>query len=65
MNNFTKEELNYIRYCVIEDIEIEEHDPDSNANALLDKLDSMLENYCQHEWVNATYCEKCNRNILE
>ncbi len=63
MNNFTKEELDYIRgalgnfilwHCYTNPIKIEE---------LLDKVKSMIDNYCEHEHVYdpglPQNCRKC------
>ena len=64
MNDFTKDELLEIygllehHYC----------DPEKCFNPnpkLLLKIESMIDNYCQHEWVNATYCTKCEKGVLE
>ncbi len=63
MNDFTKEELkelnNGLGWAISEG-------GDCNLTHLLrDKLQNMIDNYCEHEWINATYCEKCNRGILD
>jgi hypothetical protein len=62
MNDFTKKELELImdamHYWVIQ---IENPPPEETD--LLDKIHSMIENYgCEHEWINNTYCEKCNKS---
>ncbi len=53
MNDFTKEELEALRndhwFC------------GANFPGLYVKLTSMIDNYCDHEWVNGTYCEKCDQ----
>lgn len=65
MNDFTKKELLEIygllehHYC----------DPkkciDPNTDLLL-KIQSMIDNYCEHEWIenqhNQSYCSKCDKN---
>lgn len=55
MNEFTKEELEELRYCVTF-----AHGDD---NGLADKLQSMLDNYCEHEDTrqicDADYVEVC------
>ncbi len=28
---------------------------------LLDKVKRMIDHYCEHDCVNATYCDKCNK----
>jgi len=63
MNDFTKEELQIIydnsNPCVTEEM-----------RPILDKLKSMIDNYCDHEWENPCcgceyagriYCDKCKR----
>ena len=60
MNDFTKEEL--------EDLEsIVRHVccwPDEILKNLGFKLQSLIDNYCEHEWING-YCEKCNRSPIK
>jgi|JI10StandDraft_1071094.scaffolds.fasta_scaffold55099_11 hypothetical protein len=67
MNDFTKEELEKIFYCV----DITSHIQDDNEQPLLDKLQSMIDNYCtQHTWIGAhdgiMFCYHCkvNKNDL-
>lgn len=54
MNEFTKEEL----FMLLEETE------GGIYVELRKKIQSMIDNYCEHEWINATYCEKCNKGIL-
>ncbi len=63
MNEFTKEELYSLESTIktvraYTDIELWDEE-------LLIKIQSLIENYCEHKWINATYCEKCNRGILK
>ena len=53
-NDFTKEELNDMRLLVLE--------AGWGTRDLSYKIQSMIDNYCEHEWVNGTYCEKCGRS---
>jgi hypothetical protein len=54
MNDFTKEELEDISYAI--------EMASLNNFSLKDKLESMIENYCEHEWVNGVYCDICGIN---
>ena len=67
MNDFTKEELIYI-------LEIsEKHEPFNMTTHKLfhNKIQSMLDNYCEHEWDNyyqgplntGIYCNKCLKKL--
>lgn len=53
MNNFTKEELEHILYCVC----IEPLDD----LILVNKIKSMIDNYCEHDWREGMcqICDKC------
>lgn len=57
MNDFTKEELEELRYCVTL--------THGDANGLADKIQSMIYNYCEHEYneksveLHAKQCCKC------
>ncbi len=54
MNDFTKEELTYIRNYIFKGaaaIGMREHD------LLHDKIQSMIDNYCEHDW-NETMSER-------
>lgn len=59
MNDFTKEELTYIRDYIFNgaaSIRLDRHD------ALRDKLQSLIDNYCEHEvcgLCNKSNCEEC------
>ena len=61
MNDFTKEEWEEILNGVgwLEEV----GGWSEELDALMKKIRSMIDNYCEHEWVNATYCEKCNKGI--
>ena len=45
MNDFTKEELSDLQYALVEYGECES----TNVTKLSDKLQSMIENYCEHD----------------
>lgn len=47
MNDFTKEELEYIFYCV--DIVTHKNDEHDVYGKLEDKIQSLIDNYCEHE----------------
>jgi len=52
MNDFTKEELEAMKYWCRENHE------------LVSKINSMIDNYCEHEWNTnphdfMLYCQKC------
>ena len=72
MNDFTKEELTDLHYAIrffwknraSYDLPCDEEDF-TKSYELKEKLKSMIYNYCNHEWVNGTYCEKCNRSHTE
>lgn len=63
MNDFTKEELQLFEWYMRKE-KITPKIPYIHLN-LIRKLQLMIDNYCEHEWINATYCEKCNQGILE
>lgn len=54
MNQFTKEELQYLASC-----------PSVGCReVLINKIKSMIDNYCEHEWKTniydyILYCQKC------
>ena len=56
MNDFTKEELQDI-YDAVMDTSL------AMFENLPSKIDSLIDNYCEHEWINGPYgfdaCEKC------
>jgi hypothetical protein len=65
MNKFTKDDLNNIADGVAlligrASLMIK---PIDNLLELYGKVESMIDNYCEHKWINATYCEKCNKNM--
>lgn len=53
MNDFTKEELKNLRACL--DVCISD---DGSDEELMKKLESMIDNYCEHEYHN--HCPECN-----
>lgn len=69
MNDFTKEELKLLGGCVfgkfissLDDPSIHHLQPD--LKKLRDKIQSMIENYCEHEKMVPNYdcktqCDKC------
>lgn len=64
MNDFTKEELIYLFEAIDSDIECF-NEPEIAYNAR-DKLQSLIKNYCEHEWIEypndcaaIPYCKKC------
>jgi hypothetical protein len=66
MNDFTKEELESILDVII----YAENDVCNRScepwdAELSGKIQSMIDNYCDHEWINGTYCEKCFRSPTE
>lgn len=61
MNDFTKEELKILYMCTM--FVTESTYSNKIYDELMKKIRSMIDNYCEHEWINATYCEKCNKNL--
>lgn len=72
MNDFTKEELEMIRYSFHETIV--RNDPWGNPcllsmhRTLKDKIQSMIDNYCEHSWSAVgihpwLHCYKCKGNF--
>lgn len=67
MNDFTKEELNILRAALHEILFF------SETPKLLNKIQSMIDNYCEHEWENICcqcdldkiYCYKCEKTLNE
>lgn len=67
MNDFTKEELEYLRYCVDTDIDIQNYHINSKPNMIASKIQSMIDNYCEHDrlvldmgdYEAAHPCKKC------
>lgn len=69
MNDFTKKELIAFEDAMQHRLEL--HKPQSGASPLLDKIQSMIDNYCEHQFreylsgVTAIrFCTKCNKEIL-
>lgn len=64
MNEFTKQELKIIQWEIntaVNKLDMETL-PSEKHSALNEKLKSMIDNYCDHDWVNGTYCTKCNKS---
>ncbi len=69
MNDFTKEELETL-ISTINSVRIYTG-IDNWDEELFNKLQSMIENYCEHEWENICcqctldkiYCHKCNKDM--
>lgn len=71
MNEFTKEELQIIALDMNTYIRRTPMLRESPSHkALRDKVESMIDNYCQHEWENICcqctldkiYCHKCEKD---
>lgn len=67
MNEFTQEELKAILY----DLERNEN-PWQCGNTIINKIQSMIDNYCEHKWAfyisphgNIVRCDECNKSIPE
>jgi hypothetical protein len=63
MNDFTKDELLALKLC-IEDENLIGWTA-SHYEDLCRKIEAMIDNYCEHEWINSTYCGKCEKGIAE
>ncbi len=66
MNDFTKEEL--IDLNIIVSVWCAKHIDDKKTVKLSDKLQSMIDNYCDHEWHPGgnrpwLHCIKCKANF--
>ena len=64
MNNFTKEELEYIMHLW----HVCNSYHSSPSQDFKDKLQSMIDNYCEHCWTSVgnhpwLHCIKCKRNF--
>lgn len=66
MNDFTKEELLIIYYWAIDRLEAVGIDffREEGHDKVYEKIQSMIENYCEHEWNTNThdfmlYCSRC------
>lgn len=64
MNDFTKEELEDLYACCGGGA-YDFHPLEDWKKLLRIKIKYMIDNYCEHEWVNATYCTKCEKGVLE
>lgn len=53
MNNFTMEELEIMHMNLF---------VNERTKPIIYKIIDFIDNYCEHEWVNGTYCEKCGRS---
>ncbi len=69
MNDFTKDELETILYCV----DVVSNVENTDEQKLFDKIQSLIDNYCEHEWdetrtleVDVAECFKCGaREVRE
>lgn len=68
MNEFTKEDLERILRQLLEDRQWV--DDLVNPDPLIEKIQSMIDNYCEHEWAfyisphgNVVRCNKCNKGL--
>lgn len=75
MNDFTKEELQYLLQCVIADNEIiencgDEHNELDFSDSVENKIQSMIDNYCEHDVTQVLhksgmylldFCTKCRK----
>jgi len=67
MNDFTKEELQELRASRCYHLD----DSFPATDKLFMKIESMIDNYCDHEWDNSCcqcpiesiYCEKCDKRL--
>lgn len=61
MNDFTKDELTDLIFCVKDH---ERYQDDSIHENLINKLQSLIDNYCDHIWTegsgNHLFCCKCH-----
>lgn len=69
MNDFTKEELNDLIYCLnMADKQDIIMPSDKKCYFILNKIQSMIDNYCEHEWHPGgnrpwLHCIKCKANF--
>lgn len=71
MNDFTKEELESIANWGDVYTEFGNSWVDKSERPLINKIQSMIDNYCEHEWDNfykgsinlGIYCNKCNKKL--
>jgi retron-type reverse transcriptase len=70
MNDFTKEELILLWRSLYHMIEIG-YFIQPSTHGLLAKIQSLIDNYCEHEWIihlnargcNVT-CQKCSKDLI-
>lgn len=69
MNDFTKEELRQIHEACTYWFECPDDGIMEEAKPLLEKIYSMIDNYCEHNWhkgvnmCNDVYCPKCHKTL--
>lgn len=71
MNDFTKAELSVIHLAVVRDMNQFAHILKTSPSMieLRDKLETMIDNYCEHDWrkgvhlFNDIYCTKCDKHF--
>jgi hypothetical protein len=71
MNDFTKAELSVLHLSVVRDMRQFDHILKASPSmiALRDKLENMMDNYCEHDWrkgvhlFNDIYCTKCKKHF--
>ncbi len=73
MNDFTKEDLEFIKLCVREHYKnnttTKGYDYIKEWENWLPRLQSMIDNYCEHDWrkgvhlFNDIYCTKCKKHF--
>lgn len=56
MNDFTKVELEILKRAIAYWV------GENAGKVIKNKIQSMIDNYCEHEWVNGTYCIKCDKS---
>lgn len=65
MNDFTKEELKYLYEAA--ETEVKYFNDGHIGHSVLLKLQSMIDNYCEHEWrssaIDAIYCPHCQKHV--
>ncbi len=69
MYDFTKKELEGILLCIFHGSWMYK----SDKHTVINKIQSMIDNYCEHEWENTCcscpldrmYCHKCDKNMDE
>jgi hypothetical protein len=78
MNEFTKEELEDLYYCCGGSV-YDDHPLEDWKEALRIKIQSMINNYCQHEWLTVGFykaspeiesvvmkrCKKCEEYSID